>query len=115
MTADDLQHAVNINMYTRFRDYFSVALTGRAVSGLPYTPLVAGDVNGDGLSNDRAFIFDPAKAGDPSTALGMSSGRSLSSSRCSGFLRSASTDRAVMFAVGSCPAMRSIRAMLTSS
>ena len=25
-------------------------------SGLPFTPLVAGDINGDGLANDRAFI-----------------------------------------------------------
>jgi hypothetical protein len=31
---------------------------GRVQSGLPFTPLVAGDVNGDGLSNDRAFIAD---------------------------------------------------------
>lgn len=30
----------------------------RAQSGLPFTPLVAGDVNGDGMSNDRAFIAD---------------------------------------------------------
>ena len=33
-------------------------LYGRLQSGLPFTPLVAGDVNGDGLSNDRAFVAD---------------------------------------------------------
>ena len=33
-------------------------LSGRAQSGLPFTPLVSGDVNGDGLANDRAFIAD---------------------------------------------------------
>ena len=33
-------------------------LSGRAQSGLPFTPLVSGDVNGDGLANDRAFITD---------------------------------------------------------
>jgi len=66
------RHAVNINLYSRFRNLFSVALTGRAQSGLPYTPLVAGDVNGDGLSNDRAFVFNPATAG-PSLAPGMTS------------------------------------------
>ena len=33
-------------------------LYGRLQSGLPFTPLVAGDVNGDGLANDRAFIAD---------------------------------------------------------
>lgn len=30
----------------------------RLQSGLPFTPLVAGDVNGDGLANDRAFVAD---------------------------------------------------------
>lgn len=28
-------------------------------SGTAYTPVVVGDINGDGLGNDRAFIFDP--------------------------------------------------------
>jgi hypothetical protein len=40
-----------------------VALTARAQSGLPFTPVVAGDVNGDGLSNDRAFVFTPSASG----------------------------------------------------
>ncbi len=42
-----------------------VALTlfSRVQSGLPFTPLVGGDVNGDGLANDRAFVFDPAATG----------------------------------------------------
>lgn len=55
---------------------------GRAQSGLPYTPLVGSDVNGDGLANDRAFVFDPsAKNLDPSTAAGMASLLASSSSR----------------------------------
>jgi hypothetical protein len=66
------RHALNINLYTRVGNLFSMALTGRAQSGLPYTPLVAGDVNGDGLSNDRAFVFNPTTA-DPSLASGMTS------------------------------------------
>lgn len=45
--------------------------SGRAMSGLRYTPTVAGDVNGDGLSGDRAFIFDPARIGDSSLANGL--------------------------------------------
>ncbi len=40
-------------------------------SGAPFTPTIAGDVNGDGYVNDRAFIFDPASAGDQSVADGM--------------------------------------------
>jgi hypothetical protein len=78
------KHAVNINLYTRVKDLFSVALTGRASSGLPFTPVVAGDVNGDGLSNDRAFIFNPS-ASEPTLAAGMSkllSGVSSRVKRC---------------------------------
>jgi hypothetical protein len=39
-----------------------VTLSGQAhaMSGFPFTPMVSGDVNGDGFANDRAFIFDPA-------------------------------------------------------
>ncbi len=40
----------------------TVTIFGRAQSGLPFTPLVQGDVNGDGRSGDRAFIPDPATA-----------------------------------------------------
>ena len=31
------------------------------LSGQKYTPMIAGDVNGDGSVNDRAFVFDPTK------------------------------------------------------
>jgi hypothetical protein len=36
-----------------------VTSIGRLTSGTPYTPMVGGDVNGDGSRNDRAFIFAP--------------------------------------------------------
>src|SRR6185312_12558495 len=48
--------------------------------GLPFTPVVAGDVNGDGLSNDRAFIFAPG-AGGAAVSSGMSELLSNASSR----------------------------------
>ena len=73
-------HAVNINVYTRVANLFSVALTGRAQSGLPFTPVVAGDVNGDGLSNDRAFVFAPG-AGGAAVSSAMSQLLSNASSR----------------------------------
>ncbi|HEX7023965.1 MAG TPA: Spy/CpxP family protein refolding chaperone, partial [Gemmatimonadales bacterium] len=41
---------------------------GRLTAGTPYTPLVGGDINGDGSRNDRAFIYNPA--GAPDTAIG---------------------------------------------
>ncbi len=45
-----------------------VFLVGHVQSGLPFTPMVGSDVNGDGLANDRAFIFDPATAPDANVA-----------------------------------------------
>jgi hypothetical protein len=48
-----------------------VTSIGRFSSGAPYTPTVGGDVNGDGMRNDRAFIFAPG-AGTPE-AIGMQS------------------------------------------
>ncbi|HEY4133469.1 MAG TPA: carboxypeptidase-like regulatory domain-containing protein [Gemmatimonadaceae bacterium] len=55
------------NMFRR------VALTvaTKVSSGLRYTPTVAGDVNGDGWANDRAFIFNPTAAPDASVASGL--------------------------------------------
>jgi hypothetical protein len=52
---------------------------GHFQSGLPYTPIIGTDVNGDGLANDRAFIFDPAKVADPALASGLQALRRESS------------------------------------
>jgi hypothetical protein len=51
----------------------ALELTGiaRVTSGSSYTPLVGGDINGDGSRNDRAFIFTPAAAPDTGVANGM--------------------------------------------
>lgn len=46
---------------------------GRVASGLPYTPMIGSDVNGDGLANDRAFVFDPRRTSDTALASGMRS------------------------------------------
>ncbi|NUO63818.1 MAG: TonB-dependent receptor [Gemmatimonadaceae bacterium] len=51
------------------------SFVARASSGSPYSPMVAGDVNGDGTRNDRAFVFDPATpaiAADTALVNGMS-------------------------------------------
>lgn len=50
-----------------------MSLIARGGSGIPFTPRVAGDVNGDGFRNDAAFVFDPATAADPVVAQGMES------------------------------------------
>ena len=44
----------------------TATLIGRTQSGLPFTPVVASDINGDGAANDRAFIPNPASVADAS-------------------------------------------------
>ena len=53
---------------------FELTAIARATSGSYFSPLVGGDINGDGRNNDRAFVFDPSNpivAGDTSLANGM--------------------------------------------
>lgn len=50
---------------------FELTAIARVTSGGFFTPLVSGDVNGDGRRNDRSFIFDPARAPDTTIANGM--------------------------------------------
>ena len=64
-------HQINYNLRYRFFDAVDVSWSGSFRSGSAFTPVVAGDINGDGYSNDRAFIFDPAKSADPAVAAGM--------------------------------------------
>ncbi|MDB4948243.1 MAG: hypothetical protein JWM27_892, partial [Gemmatimonadetes bacterium] len=60
------RHSVNAILGMPATAWLDVSLVGRASSGSPYTPVVGGDVNGDGGSrNDRAFIFAPGSAADP--------------------------------------------------
>jgi hypothetical protein len=65
-----------------------LTLIGRATSGMPFTPLVGGDINGDGARNDRAFVFDPASAYDPALAAGMARLLDNASGRVADCLRS---------------------------
>ena len=64
----DARHAVVVSTG------FSKGLAGtwtlfaRAQSGLPFTPIVQGDVNGDGRSGDRAFVPSPTDATDAALA-----------------------------------------------
>jgi hypothetical protein len=52
-------------------DFIRLGWYGSFRSGTPYTPVVAGDINGDGYFNDRAFVFDPAQTSDSALASGM--------------------------------------------
>jgi hypothetical protein len=64
-------HSFNYNIGYNFLDAVRINWSGVFRSGNAYTPVVAGDINGDGYFNDRAFIYSPATAADPALADGM--------------------------------------------
>ncbi|TVP46661.1 MAG: TonB-dependent receptor [Gemmatimonadales bacterium] len=70
-SSGDRRHTLNLVLNQVIRPEFEVSLIARTSSGAPFTPLVDRDVNGDGLRNDVAFIFDPRTASDPAVAAGM--------------------------------------------
>jgi hypothetical protein len=65
------RHQISYNLNYNFFDAVRVNWFGQFRSGTLFTPSIAGDVNGDGWSNDRAFVFDPASASDPAVASAM--------------------------------------------
>ncbi len=67
----DSPHQFQYTLGYNFFDAVRVSWFGNVRSGNPYTPVIGGDVNGDGLSNDRAFIVDPATSLDIPTAQGI--------------------------------------------
>ncbi len=65
------RHQIQYSLSYNFFDAVTVSWGGNLRSGSPYSALIAGDVNGDSYGNDRAFVFDPATASDPTLAAGM--------------------------------------------
>ena len=65
---NDARHVVVLTGGVRSEKVGVVTLFVRAQSGLPFTPVVQGDVNGDGRGYDRAFIPDPSLETDPAVA-----------------------------------------------
>ena len=68
----DSRHQIVYNVGYNFFDFVRVNWFGQFRSGTPYTPMVAGDINGDGYSNDRAFVPSLSDA-DPATVTAMRS------------------------------------------
>jgi hypothetical protein len=64
----DARHQITFNVGYTWHQAVSFVAFGRVQSGNPFTPMVAGDVNGDGYNNDRAFIYDPARTSDATLA-----------------------------------------------
>jgi hypothetical protein len=69
----EARHQINYSIGYNFFDAVRINWFGQFRSGSPFTPVIAGDVNGDGYSNDRAFVFDPAKTSDLVLATAMRS------------------------------------------
>jgi hypothetical protein len=68
----DSRHQIVYSIGYNFWDAVRVSWFGQFRSGQPFTPVISGDVNGDGFSNDRAFIFDPkVSSADAQVAAGM--------------------------------------------
>jgi hypothetical protein len=69
---NDRRHNFQASVLWPVTPAFELSVNAGMVSGTPYTPVVAGDINGDGSSrNDRAFVFNPAMTADTAVANGM--------------------------------------------
>lgn len=65
----DARHLLQLQTgYTR-NGWLSISMFGLLSSGTPFTPVVAADVNGDGVAWDRAFVHET----DSNAAVGMRS------------------------------------------
>lgn len=56
------RHQLLATTFIPFSHGFDFTAIGRLLSGARYTPIVNGDVNGDGSRNDRAFVPDASSA-----------------------------------------------------
>jgi hypothetical protein len=63
-------HSIGYSLNWNAFDFVRIGWFGQFRSGSRYTPMIAGDVNGDGSANDRAFIFAPTVT-DTAIANGM--------------------------------------------
>ncbi len=64
----DARHIVQLQGAFSVPNVGSFTLFARAQSSLPFTPQVQGDINGDGVGGDRAFIPTTTGATDPALA-----------------------------------------------
>lgn len=68
---NDARHAFVMQGGTSVKHIGTFTMFARVQSGLPFTPLVQGDINGDGRSNDRAFVPNATTESDPVLAAQM--------------------------------------------
>jgi len=67
----DWRHQFTYTLGYTLKQAVSFTAFGRVQSGNPFTPMVSGDVNGDGYNNDRAFVYDPSKTSDATLSSAM--------------------------------------------
>lgn len=67
----DIRHQVLAQAGRVFGNGVSATVAARLQSGSPFTPVVQGDVNGDGVGGDRAFVFAPSMMSDASSQQAM--------------------------------------------
>jgi hypothetical protein len=72
-SSGDIQHQINFNVTKALSQELNLSVSGQFRSGVPFTPTVGGDINGDGSYNDRAFVFNPSTVTDTAVASGMRS------------------------------------------
>jgi hypothetical protein len=65
------RHSITGTLMWPIKPGFELSAIVRVSSGSPFTPMVGGDVNGDGARNDRAFIYSPTATADTAVANGM--------------------------------------------
>lgn len=56
------RHSIVLGVDASFRTWMTVSASLRLASGVRFTPMTGGDINGDGLPNDRAFVPSPTAA-----------------------------------------------------
>lgn len=67
-SANDARHILSMQGAFTIPHFGTTTFFARAQSGLPFTPIVQGDVNGDGLRGDRAFVPSATQAIDATLA-----------------------------------------------
>ncbi len=67
--ASDARHSVLFQLGTSVPKVGLFTLFVRLQSGRPFTPIVQGDIDGDGTAGDRAFVFIPSSARPADAAL----------------------------------------------
>jgi len=75
------RHQFLLTLTYPFGTSLEVTSIGRVTSGVPFTPLVGSDVNGDGVRNDRAFVF-PAGSVEGDAIAGLLAGESGTARAC---------------------------------